>query len=193
MQFLRGRAGSHRTWSPPSPPSAGTSSTTPPCSFLIGSSLNFTTSSRIWPCHSESDQGRAGFSTGSSSLHYTSLFHLLDWIALSWIWFASTWSGSGWIGFAGRWSWLDSCWFGDNDQYIGINTWRRRICLRTPTSNSSTLCFSPAWLVGGCTMHIIVHLSNNAQSIRSTAPALVSMNLASKEVAKSFPSDHKKW
>ena len=80
-----------------------------------------------------------------------------------------------------------------NDQYIGINTWRRRICLRTPTSNSSTLCFSPAWLVGGCTMHIIVHLSNDAQSIRSTAPALVSMNLASKEVAKSFPSDHKKW
>ena len=48
-----------------------------------------------------------------------------------------------------------------NDQYIGINTWRRRICLRTPTSSSSTLCFSPAWLVGGCTMHIIVCITSS--------------------------------
>ena len=156
MQFLRGRAGSHRTWSPPSPPSAGTSSTTPPCSLLIGSPLNFTTPVgydlailRVIKDVQDFPRVRRRCTIPPSStcwIGFDLLQHGVDLAGLDLLG-----GGVGWIRVG----------LATNDQYIGINTWRRRICLRTPTSNSSTLCFSPAWLVGGCiSLFILVMMRN---------------------------------
>ena len=126
VQILRGRADSHKTSSPPSRPFAGTSSIRPPCRrsyqkcviVMVHSHHPHYHHQYIWPGHSESDQGCARFSTGTSSLHYCSLLHLLIWIC-----FKMDFAGVdleldlagldlfgdrfGWIRFARRWTWLE--------------------------------------------------------------------------------------